>query len=111
MVDDFFRLIVYAREKWKVCESIKNISYKKPEGQGPLAFCVSPIFCSLQIIFKKTICKELIPFIGVRHSFIQEVSVSLRSRYEISWPFILISLRLLMPLKSTHWPRYFLQRL
>jgi len=30
-----------------------------------------------------------------------------RSRYEITWPFILISLRLLMPLQSTRWPCYF----
>jgi len=30
-----------------------------------------------------------------------------RSRYEITWPFILISLRLLMPLQSTHRSCYF----
>jgi hypothetical protein len=61
MVDDFFRLIVYAREKWKACESIKNISYKKPEGQYPLAFCVSPIFLLLADQFQENDLQGVYP--------------------------------------------------
>ena len=38
---------------------------------------------------------------------LHEPASKLRSRYEITWPFISISLRLLMPLRALRWPCYF----